>query len=99
MNKIKLNNTEFEITSYTRNTSFGGDTISMTAYCDVASAANVDVYALGQDTITSIQIYHDDTLIYDLQDISAHIDSSSEYLNVDHMSLNIIITFDIEENL
>ena len=93
MNTIKLNNTTFEIENYNRNTYFGGETINSTGSCSLTNADIADVNELGSTTITTLQIYHDNTLIYDLQDINAKIDSINEYLNGDRVSISVSFTF------
>jgi hypothetical protein len=50
-----------------------------------------------QEDITSIQIYYNDTLIYDLSNIHAKVDNINEYLNVDKMSINMNLVF-IDDN-
>ena len=49
--------------------------------------------ALASDPITSIQIYHDDNLIYNLANIDAEIENITEWLNFDKMSIGINIKF------
>ena len=96
MNKIKLNNIELEVEAYTRNTTFSGEEITSTGYCTV----NVDEVAvlnsLGEEEITSIQIYHDETLIYNISNIKARVSAINEYLNDNKMTININLIFDNE---
>ena len=96
MNKIKFNETyEFEIDSYSKNVNFDGQNITKNAYCNMIHTDASEVEELGDLTITEIQIDHDGTLIYDLSDITAHVDNLSEYLNNDHMNVSVNLTFDI----
>ena len=94
MNTIKFNNTELQVESYNRNTYFSGDTINSNASCVIKTDDATALNALAQTTITALQIYHNDTLIYDLQDIEAHIDNINEYLNNDTMTISVNLTFD-----
>lgn len=94
MNKIKLNNAEFEIENYNKSTYFGGDTITSNANFQLTTNDITLLNALVSETITSIQIIHDDTVIYNLTDINAHIDNINEYLNFDRMNINVSMRFD-----
>jgi len=98
MDTIKLNNTEMSITAYNRNTYFSEGGITSTANCSVLVDDLDNLNAIAQDTITSIQIYHDNTLIYDLQDIEAYIESINEYLNGDRMDVGVNLVFSFESN-
>lgn len=93
MNKIKFNNTEYEVESYSKNTSFSGETIVSNAYCAIITDDVASLNTLAQTTITSIQIYHNEVLIYNLSDISAKIDSINEYLQGERMGINVNLTF------
>lgn len=95
MNKIKFNNTEFEVETYSKTTYFNGETITSNGSCNVVTSNVASLNSLAQNEITSIQITHDDNLIYDLNDISAKIDSINEYFTGDRMSISVSLTFDI----
>ena len=95
MNTIKFNNLVLEVESYNKNTYFQEDSITSNANCSVKISDITALNELAQDTITSIQIYHDETLIYDLQDISAKITGISEYLNGNIVSISLSLVFDI----
>lgn len=95
MNKIKLNNTEFIVEGYNKNTYFNGETVTSSGTCNIITDNMSSVESLADNTITSIQIIHDDELIYNLTNINARIESINEYLNTDHMSININLIFDI----
>lgn len=93
MNKIVFNTTEFEVESYNKSTSFGGEVMTSNAYASLRTDDITVLNTLAQTTITNIKIYHDSNLIYDLQNISAKIDNINEYLNGDRMSINVNLTF------
>ena len=94
MNTIKFNNTEFQVESYNKNTYFSGNTMSSNASCNIVTNDIESLNTLALNTITALQIYHDETLIYNLQNIQAHIDNINEYLNGDTISISINLTFD-----
>ena len=96
MNTIKFNNTTFEVFSYNKNTYFGGESINSNASCSIKVTDMATLNALTSVPITSLQIYYNETLIYDLQDISAKIDSISEYLNTERMEISVNLTFDMQ---
>ncbi len=93
MNTIKFNNTEFELESYNRNTYFGGENMTSNASCGIITTNIASINSLAESTITSLQIYHNEQLIYDLQNINAKIDSISEYLNTDRINITLNVTF------
>lgn len=96
MNTIKFNNTEFELDSYNKNTYFSMDgNINSNASCNISTSNITALNALAESSITSLQIFHNEELIYDLQNIDAHIDNINEYLNNDRMSISINMTFNI----
>lgn len=94
MNTIKFNNNTFEVESYSKNTYFNEDSISSNGSCQIITNNITGLNELAEETITAIQIYHDETLIYDLQDIECKINSISEYLNGDRVSIGLSFTFD-----
>ena len=93
MNVIKINNTEFGVINYNKVTYFGGETISSSASCTITVEDIADLNALAEVPITSIQIYHDEELIYNLQNITARFDNINEWLNEDHMDISVNIIF------
>ena len=95
MTTLKLNNTEFELAAFTRNTSFYENSIVSTASCDIKVSDTDLLEALTDIQITSLQIKYNDEVIYTLNDISAHLNSIGEYLNTDHISANLNLTFDM----
>ena len=96
MNTIKFNDTTFLVESYNRTTSFAGEVITSTGYCLIFTDDISALEALADTTITSIQIYHDNELIYNLTDASVHIENINEYLNVDKMFVNVNLIFDMQ---
>ncbi len=94
MNTIKFNNTVFEVESYNKNTYFNEDSISSNGSCQIITNNIIELNELAQETITTIQIYHNETLIYDLQNIECKINSVSEYLNGDRVSIGLSFIFD-----
>ena len=93
MNTIKLNNAEFTVVSYNKSTTFNGDRIASNAYCDIIPVDVSALHELGDDLISTIEIYHDDELIYRIIEQEGHITNINEYLNGDHMNANITIVF------
>ena len=93
MNTIKINTLEFAIDTYGKNTYLSEGTIVSNASCSTTVADIDALNELMEDTITQIQIYHDNELIYNLQNLNAQITSINEYLNDDHMRYDINFTF------
>lgn len=93
MNIIKFNNVEFEVIGYNKSTYFSENAITSTANCQIIVIDMSILNDLTDETITSIQILHDGNIIYNLSDISAHIDNISEYLNVDKMDISVVLRF------
>lgn len=94
MNKIKLNNAEFEIENYNKNTYFNEDSISSDASFQITVNDMAVLNALVKETITDIQITHDDNVIYTLADLNAHINNINEYLSFDRINVNVSLRFD-----
>ena len=93
MNIIKLNDAEFQVESYNKTTTFSGENISSSAYCQVNTDNINTLNELAADPITSIQILHDGDLIYNLQNINAKIDNINESLSMDRIFINVNLTF------
>ena len=89
MNVIKLNNTEFPVTSYNKSTNFYEGSITSTAYMAILNA-------LAEAPVTSIEIYHENTKIYDTGEVNAHIDNITESMGDDQMFVTVNMTFNIE---
>ena len=93
MIKLILNNTfEAELTGFNRNTNFemGNEQITSQAYCYVRSTSN-DIYALANETITSLKIMKDDKVLYDAGTIDAHLVSVDENLNGEEISVSFTL--------
>ena len=95
MNTIKFNDTVFQVESYNKNTYFEGESVNSNGTCNIITSDATALNALAEDEITSIQIYHDEELIYDSQNIKCSITSINEYLNGDHMNIQISLIFDL----
>ena len=93
MNVIKLNNKEFEVESYTKNTNFTGDTITSNGYCSFKNVNIEDLNELAETTITTIEILHDNVSIYKIENLNAKISDINESLGEDRMFININFIF------
>ena len=93
MNIIKLNNVEMEVESYNKNTYFSGTVVSSNGSCSVKTSNVTVINQLAEDIIDTIQIYHDNELVYDLQNANAKIDSINEYFTGERMNININFSF------
>lgn len=97
MNTIKLNDLELEVTSYSKLISFNDNMMSSSASCQVITTNNEAIIDLAKETITSIQIKHNDEVIYNSSDINARIANVNEYLNTARIDINITLAFEDEE--
>ena len=95
MTKIKLNNEEFEINTFTRTTFFGDEAVKSFANFEVVSLDLEKMTALAANIITVLQIYHNNDLIYDLQNTNIHIDNVNDLLNNDTVTTTVNLTFNI----
>jgi len=88
---------EFEFGDYSRNTYFGGETISSDGYVNNIQGANIaaELEDFANEPITSIQIKKDNEVIYNLTDIDARLTSINEGYNGDRMYTNIVLHFNI----
>ena len=93
MNTIKLNNAEYTVESYSKSTYFTGDNMSTSASCTIILTTPESLATIADDDINTIQIYHDETMIYNLQNANAHVSDYSEYLSEDRMRANINFRF------
>ena len=93
MNVIKFNNEEFEVEHYSKTTHFSQYEITSSANCSV-NGDIATLNTLAESPITSIQIICNNEVIYNLQNITAHIDSISENFPGDRMYINVSMTFD-----
>lgn len=93
MNKIIFNEAEFQVESYNKTTSFSEGQLNSNAYCSIITDDIDALNALIGQSINTIQIYHDETLIYDLHNALGRIDNVNEYLSGDRMSINVNLSF------
>jgi hypothetical protein len=93
MNKIKFDNTEFEVLSYSKTTYFNSESINSNGSCSILTDNIGTVNELAENPIDTIQIYHDNELVYDLQDANAKIDSINEYFTGERMNISINFSF------
>lgn len=100
MNTLILNglsNQAFTLTSYNRNTSFDTETHDMNsvAYFDIANTSNAvtNLQNIGRSGVTNLTIKHDDTVIYNLANLSANIASINENLYEDNVNINVCVIF------
>ena len=96
MNTIKFNNTTLELGNYGRSTYFNGTEIESNANCDVVTNDINALFTLAEAPITTIQIYHDDNLVYNLQEINCVIASISEFFNGESMNISLSLKFTME---
>lgn len=94
MNILKLNSTELEITSFNKVTNFSEDTLNSTASCNLADSVDTDDIAeLASSIVTSLEIYCDETKIYELTNIRAQITNLNEVLNGDSIVRTVNLAF------
>ena len=94
MNTIIFNGTAtFGVESFNKNTSFEGETVTSSGYANLIVTDMDDLTAVAQDTITSIQIKHDNDVIYNSSNLTARISVINEYLNMDRMSVSVNFNF------
>lgn len=93
MNVIKLNNLEVEVESYNKNTYLNDGVVMSTAYCTLKTNDTTALNAMMLETITSIEIKHDGTVIYSLGNLNARIDSITESLTEDRVVVNLNLAF------
>lgn len=96
MNLIVLNDVVLEVTAYNKNTYLENGEMSSTATCSIITTDITALNALAEELITTIQISNNGTLIYDLQNIKAHITNISEFLNTDRVNINLTLTFEFD---
>lgn len=98
MNTVKFNNLLMPIESYNKSTYFDNGSIVSNGTCSVVVSDMTALNAVAVAGVTSIEIYHDDNLIYSLHDINCRITNISEYLGEDKMNISLSLVFDMEEN-
>lgn len=95
MIKIILNNEEFEISAFNRNTYISDGNIISRAYVTLADTANLtsDVHSLASIRLTSLIIKNGEDIIYDAGTINAHIASIDESLVGTAINIGLNIEF------
>lgn len=93
MNTIKFNDTEFGLESYNRSTYFNAEGTRSEGSCSVIVDDMSALEALTQTTITSIQIIHNNNVIYNLHDTSAKISVINEFFTGEKININISFNF------
>lgn len=95
MATLKLNNTEFEISEFNRTTYYTSEELNSNANVIVENTTVSALETLAHVEITSLQIINNGEVIYNLQNISATLDTINEYLKNGHMEISIGINFNI----
>ena len=70
------------------------DSRESTASCVVLTNDTTTLNELAETIITTIQIYVSGVLIYELENISAHITAINEYLTEGHIGVSVDLRFD-----
>ena len=96
MNTIKLNNTTYEVLSFNKSTYFNQEGITCNASCQIKTSDITSLHNLAKETITTLQIYHDQELIYNLTGLDGKLSSIDEYLMDDRININISMNFNEE---
>ena len=96
MNTIKINDLVLELINYSKNTNFIENHFRYSIACTVNTNITSEIEALLLETITSIEIYVKDNLIYELKNISGKIENLNEYFVSDHMATTINLILDKE---
>ena len=95
MTKIVINNNEFDVLSFNRNTYVNEDQVFSNA--SIIFAANdtpvSNLHALVGNSITSLKLKKNDEIIYDAGEINATITSLNESLMGDEININANIEF------
>ena len=93
MNYIKFNDLQCQVISFIKYTNFDENGMTGSCNCQVLTDNVTGLQELGLNPITSLQILHEDEVIYNLQNISAKVTSINEYLADNHIDINLTITF------
>ena len=92
MIKLKLNEEEFEITSFNKMTFFTDEGIRKTGSCDIQVDNVATIEEMSEDEITTFEIYNNDDLIYEIEDAHIKFDYLSEVL----MDGAIVVTLNLK---
>lgn len=96
MNTIIFNNeNSFQVESYSKTTNFDGVNVYSNATATLVSygADSNALNGMVNQTITSIKIVSNGNTIYEITDLNVEINSITEYLSGDHMSINLNMIF------
>lgn len=94
MNTIKFNDFTCPVISFNKYTNFDANGISGTGTCEIEVNDNLsDLYELGMNGITSLQILVNDEVIYNLTDINIKITSINETLTGNRMAMFLNFSF------
>ena len=98
MNTIQFNNsTPIQVSDFSNGVFFRNNTIEHSGTCTVIADSMNSLISLGEEPLTSIKIYNDNTLIYNLENITGRIVSITEVLDDTHVS--VLIAFSIDLNI
>lgn len=98
MNYIKFNNYQCEVMSFSKYTTFTAESASGNCNCQVICVNSTELQDLGMTPITSIQIIHDEEVIYNVDHISARVTTLNETLVDDHVETYITLEFNLASN-
>lgn len=93
MNQIKLNDATFEVVNFNKSTNFNGEKMVSNGFCSIRTTEMDTLNELAKYPITSIQIYHDEELIYRASNLNGKIIAIDEMLNQNAISISVNMTF------
>lgn len=96
MNTIKFNNHTYEVLSFNKNTYFNETGVGSNANCQIKTADITSLYELAEETIETLQIYHDNELIYNLSNLSGKLSYIDEYLAEDRINITLNCSFVVD---
>ena len=94
MTTIKFNDTTFIVEGFTKSTSLINGSIHSTGNCSILLDGTDSVNSLLGIEITDIEIYNNDELIYNLDNLNAHDNNINEYLSDEKMRASFSIIYD-----
>ena len=83
----------FGLESYNKTTTFEGNTVNSSGYASLITTDITALTTVASGTITSIEIQHDGTSIYNSTNLNAKINNINEYLSGDRINVNINFVF------
>ena len=96
MNTIKLNEYTFIVDNYNKSANYSGEHPVCNGYCSVVTTDMNSIMELAKNTINSVQIYHDEELIYNLDNANGKILTIDELLNPTSVKIGINMTFALD---